>query len=357
MEIAQDRDESRSPVKVVIAAFSVIPDCPDGSTFWATHPKPQPGPRCSLFEQRYDWGFHIYSIGVHLLDKGLASEVEYWDYYSKRSLGYLPNGVLRVNFLGQQDVFHYLDRYGEPDLFVNYGPAGRPVLERLEGRSFRVHVPCLRRREEGAANFGAECYLVDGEEFLDDRSMMYVPVVNTRTIRPISCEKRRDFVYLAANYRGKRHDLLLDSVRGTTLTGHLHPVDSSTLDLRGTRVTATGWDETDVVELLQTSRIAVYPADRTSNPAAMWECVAAGLPLVVNADLAGGKHVVVPGVTGELAAPDRFREVMQQVLANRDRYHPREHLEKHWDTVSMLESYLAFFTRMGWTQAPASPAG
>ena len=35
-----------------------------------------------------------------------------------------------------------------------------------------------------------------------------------------------------------------------------------------------------VVELLRSSRIAVYPGDTTSSPAAMWECVAAGLPIV-----------------------------------------------------------------------------
>jgi glycosyltransferase involved in cell wall biosynthesis len=85
----------------------------------------------------------------------------------------------------------------------------------------------------------------------------------------------------------------------------------------------------------------------------MWECVAAGLPIVVNADLEGGKHVVVPGVTGELAPPERFREFMEQVLANRDGYRPREHFEEHWDTETMLESYLSFFERMGWTR-PAS---
>lgn len=342
-------------MKVVIANFTApVTECTDARSYWATHRKPERGARVALFEQRFDWGFHICAIGVHLMDIGLASEVEFWDYTRERSTAYGANGVLRVTFLGPEDVFCYLERYGEPDLFLNYGPCGRPILQRLEGRCFRVHVPCLRAGAERAGNFGAECYFVDAEEFLDDRSMMYIPVVNTHRIRPRDCEKRRDFVYLASNYPGKRHDLLLDAVRGTSLTGHLHPVDASTLDLDGTRVTATTWDELDVVELLQSSRIAVYPADRTSNPAAMWECVAAGLPLVVNADIAGGKHVVVPGVTGELAAPQRFRAVMEQVLANLARYRPREHFERHWDTLTTLESYLAFFARMGWMRPTCS---
>ena len=75
----------------------------------------------------------------------------------------------------------------------------------------------------------------------------------------------------------------------------------------------------DVVELLRTSKIAVYPADHASSPASMWECVAAGLPIVVNEDIKGGKHLVVPGVTGEFARADSFLRVMRHVLAHRER--------------------------------------
>jgi hypothetical protein len=321
---------------------------------WLDRLRPRPYPRLSLFEQPYDWGFHVYAIGVYLMDLGIAREVEFWDYTAERSASYLCNGVLRLTFQGPDDVWRYLDRYGAPDLFINYGAEGRAVLNRLEGRCFRVHVPCLRVGDDVHGNSAAECYLVDDEEHLDDRSALYVPVVHTKRIRPTRGEKRRDFVYLAAVYDGKRHDLLLDAVRGTTLTGHLHPVDASRLDLSNTRVTASNWDEEDVPDLLSTSRMAVYPADRTSNPAAMWECVAAGLPIVVNEEIAGGRHVVVPGVTGELAPPRRFRAVMEQVLADVDRYRPREHFERHWSTVATLDRYLAFFKRMGWAPAACS---
>jgi hypothetical protein len=231
---------------------------------------------------------------------------------------------------------------------VNHGRYGHSTLRLLEGRCFRVHVAALRSGLDRTENFGAECYLVDSEEYLDDRSMLYVPVVNTRRIGPLPLEKLRDFVYLAACYYGKRHDIVIDAVRGTELTGHFHPVDQSALDLTGTRITTSNWDEIDVVELLTTSRIAVYPGDDTSNPAAMWECVAAGLPIVVNRAIRGGKHLIVPGVTGELASEDVFYEVMQHVLANLDSYSPRQYFEEHWDTVETIESYLAFFTRMGW---------
>jgi hypothetical protein len=85
----------------------------------------------------------------------------------------------------------------------------------------------------------------------------------------------------------------------------------------------------------------------------MWECVAAGLPIVVNEDLRGGKHLVVSGVTGELASEDDFGDVMRHVVAHRESYAPREYFETHWDTVDTLESYVRFFQRMGW-RAPGS---
>jgi glycosyltransferase involved in cell wall biosynthesis len=321
----------------------------DFRAYWKAHEMPRPPEqRLSLFEQPPDWGFHIYSIGVHLMDLGEADQVEFWDYTPERRTHYLSNGVLRVTFFNDDDVSAYLEQTGDPDLFVNHGPKGVGLLEMLAGRCFRVHVVLA---DWGRRDADAECYLVDTEEMLDGRARLYIPVVNTAQICPDGTPKRRDFVYLASVYPGKRHDLLLDAVRGTELTGHLHPVDDpSLLDLSDTHVTTSAFNEIDVVELLRSSRIAVYPGDRTSNPAAMWECVAAGLPIVVNDDIAGGKHLVVPGVTGEMAPPGRFREVMEEVLAKCGSYRPREHFESEWDTLSVIEGYLDFFEQMGWAR-------
>ena len=197
-------------------------------------------------------------------------------------------------------------------------------------------------------NFGAECYLVDDPRWLDARSRLYVPVVNARKIAPAERPATRDVVYLASCYPSKRHDLLLAAVRGTELTGHLHPVAAGALDLAGTHLTTSAWDERDVVELLTTSRIAVYPGDDTSNPAAMWECVAADLPIVVNDAIRGGKHVVVPGVTGELAPAGRLRDVILRTLERRAAYRPRAWFDAHWEPLAVLDGYLRFFQEMGW---------
>lgn len=336
-------------MRVVISNFSrPVDKTIDFKSYWANHVQPERGKRLSLFEYKADWGFHIYSIGVYLMDTGIADEVEFWDYSEKRSSSYHPYGVLRVMFHNERDIMAYLDRYGYPDLYINHGRYGLPILQHLEGKCFRVHVPALRTGLNRQDNFGADCYLVDSEEYLDGRSMLYVPVANTKIIHPISCEKKRDFIYLAISHPDKRHDILLKAVRGTELTGHLHPVDRTKLDLTNTNVTATGLNEVDVVDLLRTSRIAVYPGDNTSNPAAMWECVAAGLPIIVNEKIRGGKHLVVPGVTGEFASEDNFYDVMKHVLANLQSYRPREYFMENWDTVYMLERYLSFFRRLGW---------
>ena len=337
-------------MRVVIANLSdPVEKELDFRAHWKRHEMPPRKPRLSLFEQPPDWGFHIYSIGVHLMDLGEADRVEFWDYSAERRTPYyLSNGILRVTFFNDDDVSAYLDQTGDPDLFINHGPVGTGLLDMLGGRCVRVHGVLAHR---GRRDADAECYLVDSEEMLDERARLYVPVVNTAQISPADTPKQRDFVYLAAVYGGKRHDLLLDAVRGTELTGHLHPVDDpSLLDLTDTHVTTSAFNEVDVVELLRSSRIAVYPGDRTSNPASMWECVAAGLAIVVNQDILGGKHLIVPGVTGELAPPGRFREVMEEVLARRDSYRPREHFEREWDTLATIEGYLDFFEQMGWAR-------
>jgi len=336
-------------VRVAISNFSRPVDLDDDyERLWdETTPPPPPATRRSLFEQPFDWGFHIYAIGVHLLDEEVADHVEFWDYAPVRTASYLANGVLRMTFHHERDLAAYLERKGAPDLLLNYGVHGESALALVAGRSFRVHVPTLRTAADPLPD--AECYLLDAVEQLIPRSMLYIPVVNTAVLRPRPTTTVRDFIYLAAIYAGKRHDFLVDTVRGTELTGHLHPVSASALDLRGTNLTTSEWGEADVVELLQTSRIAVYPGDATSNPAAMWECVAAGLPIVVNEAIAGGKHLVVPGITGELAAEADFLPVLRHVLARRDDYAPRAYLEERWDTLTVIRRYLAFFRSLGWT--------
>lgn len=337
-------------MKVVISNFSrPLPASMDYKSYWNNFNKPPKKERISLFENKIDWGFHIYSLGVYLLDKGIADEVEFWDYTNERSAIYHSYGILRVMFHNDEDVKAYINKFGYPDLYIQHGRYdGLKILPYLENKCFRVYVPALRGGIDLEGNFNAECYLVDSEEFLDDRSMMYIPVVNTKKIYPNGTLKKRDFIYLAAFYDVKRHDIIINALKGKELTGHFHPVDGRKLDLRDTHITTTDFNEAYVPELLQTSKIAVYPGDNTSSPASMWECVAAGLPIVVNEKICGGKHLVIPGVTGEFASEENYYDVMKYVLTNLDSYKPREYFMEHWDTITTIEKYLSFFIRMGW---------
>lgn len=335
-------------MRVVISNFGapVAADASPGAWWDEARLPPRPTTRKALLEQPTMWGFHLTAVGVLLMDQGVATQVELWDYGPERSMHYDAAGVLRVVLHDEDDALAYLARTRPVELFVNHGIHGSDLLNRLGGETFRVHVPTVRRPDSPLPD--AECYLLDAEEQLIDRSMLYMPVVNTRRFTPATETPVRDVVYLATTHPSKRHDLLIEAMRDTDLTGHLHPVAAGDLDLTGTRLTTSAWDERDVPELLRTSRVAVYPGDETSNPAAMWEALAADLPIVVNEAIAGGRHVVVPGETGEFAAAGQFGEVVRQVLADRETYRPREHLRSRWDTVRTLDGYLDFFKEMGW---------
>jgi hypothetical protein len=331
-------------MRVAIANFSPPSETAlDFRAYWARYEHPAPEPGVPLMQQSHDWGFHIFAIGSYMLETGVADEVEFWDYRMDRWSGFHPSGILRISFSNNEDLEAYLDRFGEPQLFINYGHIGLPILSRLS-RSFRVHIPCAHLTEVQPE---AECYLVDREEDVGTRSMLYVPVVQTNAIFPGTGPKLRDFIYLASYCRPKRHDVILNAVRGTQLTGHFHPVNPADMDLQDTKITTSNWYERDIPELLRESRIAVYSGDETSNPAAMWECVAAGLPIVVNENIAGGRHVVVPGVTGEFSSERDFRKTIMRVIERREAYRPREHFEEHWSTINTLNGYLEFFRKMG----------
>jgi len=64
-------------MKIVISNFSKpLKRTMDFKSYWRDHVKPPRPERVSLFEQEPDWGFHIYALGVYLMDLGLADEVE-----------------------------------------------------------------------------------------------------------------------------------------------------------------------------------------------------------------------------------------------------------------------------------------
>jgi len=335
-------------MKVVITNFPPpIKSSLDFDKYWKNFEKPLLFKKTSLFEYKADWGFHIYALGVYLMDKAIADEVEFWDYSPDRKTEYHPLGILRVLFHNLNDIISYMKRFGYPDLLVNHGYYGRPLMKYLRDVCFCVHVPALRQGIDRFGNFGAHAYLVDSPEYTDKRAMLYVPVVNTDKFRPAERKKERDFIYLASNYRGKRHDIIIKAVHGQSITGHFHPVKKGSMDLKDTNITTSDFNEEYVPELLQSSRIAVYPGDNTSNPAAMWECVATGLPIVVNKTIRGGKHLVIPGITGEFADRKTFYPTMRKILDNIHTYKPREYFMGHWNALDTLEKYVNFFRKTG----------
>ena len=68
-------------MKVVIANFSrPINKKMDYKSCWRNFSKPKLESRTSLFDYDSGWGFHIYAIGIYLMDQGIADEVEFWNF-------------------------------------------------------------------------------------------------------------------------------------------------------------------------------------------------------------------------------------------------------------------------------------
>ena len=93
-----------STLRVAIANFFLIEKTTDFESYWARFEKPAPPERMSLFEQPHGWGFHIFALAAYLLDKGVVSAAEFWDYREDRQSGYHANGVLRVSFFNLKDL-------------------------------------------------------------------------------------------------------------------------------------------------------------------------------------------------------------------------------------------------------------
>jgi hypothetical protein len=53
------------------------------------------------------------------------------------------------------------------------------------------------------------------------------------------------------------------------------------------------------------------------------------------------------GPPREFASAEAFRDTMRGVLRDVDSYRPRKYFERSWDTVAIIEGYLAFFQEMG----------
>src|SRR3954470_10623557 len=116
-------------MRIVISNFGPRVDrTTDFAGAWDRHtPRPLPRRRRTMFEQPVGWGFHLYAMGVRLLDLGKADEVEFWDYGPNRGCRYLDNGILAVKFWNERDIIEYLKRTRPIDLFVNHGVRGGPV--------------------------------------------------------------------------------------------------------------------------------------------------------------------------------------------------------------------------------------
>lgn len=67
-------------MRVVISNFGTPISRVEDADYLKTAPRPSCEQRLPLFDYRVGWGFHLYALGIYIREKGIADEVEYWNF-------------------------------------------------------------------------------------------------------------------------------------------------------------------------------------------------------------------------------------------------------------------------------------
>lgn len=161
------------------------------------------------------------------------------------------------------------------------------------------------------------------------------------TFHPTGAPKDRDVVYVACAQPYKRHDVLYDALArrpGTTallVIGYGEGAGALADEARARGfdveiVGPPGVSHDEVNRLINRARVGVVCGRDDGAPAILTEYQLAGLPVLANAELVCGLHVVTPE-TGLAAAPgEAFAAALDRLIATHDRYDPRPHAIARW---------------------------
>ena len=101
----------------------------------------------------------------------------------------------------------------------------------------------------------------------------------------------------------------------------------------------------DVNRYVNQSRIGDMCSERDAVPRALLECMAAGVPVLVNADLRAGTRYVGPKA-GLVRSPEEFHLGIAEMLDNIGRFSPREHLLEHFSRDKTVVKFVGLLEQV-----------
>jgi glycosyltransferase involved in cell wall biosynthesis len=185
--------------------------------------------------------------------------------------------------------------------------------------------------------------------------------------RPLDCDKDYDVCYVAYLRPRKNHELLFRSLAklgspaprsvcvGEDRKGYQADLERLASDL-GLDVDFAGErDARDVNLYINRSRIGVMCSERDAAPRAILEYMAAGVPVLVNAELMAGARYVGPWA-GLVRAPEKFHEGLRELLEDPGRYSPRAHYLAGFSTDQVVSRFVDTLAAAGLDLRAASTA-
>ena len=306
--------------------------------------------------------------------RGLAADCSEWQFWRgqppKAAGGLLPVQDFVCDESGHSaGLARAIEEQGQPDILWIEGrtlPAHLQQVFDLCPRSFTINYSKHWRpwQVEGLERYRLS--LTD-EDWQSEKLMRRQPSVHAgrwdklvdyeAAHKPLQIDKRYDICYVAALRRRKNHELLLEAMAALPerrLTAVFVGGGGGREELEqlakrlGVAVEFAGEVSKDEVNrYVNQSRIGVMCARKDAAPRAILEYMAAGVPVLVNAELMAGARYVGPGA-GLVRGPEDFAAGMAELLDGLDSYAPRAYLLEHHSVDAAVRTFLDILEQAGY---------
>ncbi|WP_082537125.1 MULTISPECIES: glycosyltransferase [unclassified Aureimonas] len=310
-------------------------------------------------------GGYLERLPLACVSAGLVDHAEIWHHWRGEGPGpfrrdgqLLARRAFRIDEEGapfaSSDMLGFLRAHGAPHILVVLGLGVDEAVLRACGRSFKIYnsidAPALRVPPEVSRHFdlvltGAEWQSEAVRARHPDMATEIMPIgpefADPETFRPLGTAKDYDLVYVAAAQGYKRHDILFDalerlprSIRALCVFGYGEMAEDlkRQADERGLSVDVVGPPGVPFAEvnaLMNRARIGLVCGVDDGAPAIITEYMLAGLPVLANERLSCGLQFITPE-TGRTAPAEGFADAITDMLADLDRFRPREISLERW---------------------------